>query len=45
MTKGVLNKVNEWEDLLKNKSVELLDVEEEEGSLIAMDIDIMVRGT
>ncbi|CAK74549.1 unnamed protein product (macronuclear) [Paramecium tetraurelia] len=45
LMKGVLNQINDWEELLKNKCVELLDVEEEEGSLIAMDIDIMMRGT
>jgi DNA-directed RNA polymerase II subunit RPB2 len=37
----MLNSYIDWEELLKNKCVELLDVEEEEGSLIAMDIEIM----
>lgn len=45
LKKGMLNSYTDWEELLKNKCVELLDVEEEEGSLIAMDIETMVRGT
>lgn len=40
----MLDKITDWEDLLKLKCIELLDVEEEEGSLIAMDIETMKKG-
>jgi DNA-directed RNA polymerase II subunit RPB2 len=34
----MLPEIKIWEDLLNKKCIELLDVEEEEGSLIAMDM-------
>jgi len=40
----MMHNLDDWEELLKHKSIELLDVEEEEGSLIAMDMDIMRKG-
>lgn len=37
-------KLQKWEDLLDQKLVELLDVEEEEGSLIALDLQRLQNG-
>lgn len=33
-----------WEDLLSKKCIELVDVEEEEGSLIALSLERMEKG-
>lgn len=44
LTKFKLTQIKEWDDLLQQKFIELLDVEEEEGSLIAMDIETVAKG-
>ena len=44
MLHGATQSLKKWEDLLDKKYVELLDVEEEEGSLIALDLQRLQNG-
>jgi DNA-directed RNA polymerase II subunit RPB2 len=44
MLYGDNTEISTWEDLLNKKCIELLDVEEEEGSLIALSLDRLEKG-